>query len=286
MLLKEYRIPLPFDAGSEYQRGQLYTVGQVSVSETGGGEGVEILEQRPFENEPLFQGERMSGTYTKKVYRVKSKAPFLVRKVFPDSAFVLEEHCWNAYPYTKTVLTNPSYMGKNFSVVVESMHLPDTGETENCLRLPAKLLKQREVVFIDITDDAIVKPNETRNIYKFRSEKGNRGPLCRNWMRKDSGPKMCAYKVVSVEFKWFGIQRKMERMMHRSYPKLFIKFHREMFCLLDNWHDMSLEAIREYEEGIAEELRHLLRDGPLRGTIRMVESPPKSETDTETEAAA
>ena len=38
---------------------------------------------------------------------------------------------WNAYPYCKTVLTNPDYMKANFIMKIESIHLPDKGTTEN-----------------------------------------------------------------------------------------------------------------------------------------------------------
>lgn len=47
----------------------------------------------------------LKGIYTKKIYRFKSKAPLVFRALLPDAAFVVEEESWNAYPYTKTVLT-------------------------------------------------------------------------------------------------------------------------------------------------------------------------------------
>lgn len=45
----------------EYQIGQLWSVAEASKQETGGGEGVEVLENRPFEDNPLL-GEK----YTEK----------------------------------------------------------------------------------------------------------------------------------------------------------------------------------------------------------------------------
>lgn len=48
----------------QYQVGQLYAVAEASKNETGGGEGVEVLENRPYEE----GGEK--GQYTHKVYHL------------------------------------------------------------------------------------------------------------------------------------------------------------------------------------------------------------------------
>lgn len=56
----------------EYQVGQLYSVAEASRNETGGGEGVEILKNEPFEGFPLFDGNFDSGQYTHKIYHLQS----------------------------------------------------------------------------------------------------------------------------------------------------------------------------------------------------------------------
>ena len=48
MIIKEYRIPMPVSV-DEYKIGQLYAVAEASKKETGGGEGVEVLVNEPFE---------------------------------------------------------------------------------------------------------------------------------------------------------------------------------------------------------------------------------------------
>lgn len=50
----------------QYQVGQLYAVAEASKNETGGGEGVEVLVNKPYENE---DGEK--GQYTHKVYHLE-----------------------------------------------------------------------------------------------------------------------------------------------------------------------------------------------------------------------
>ncbi|KAG7214296.1 hypothetical protein INR49_023184, partial [Caranx melampygus] len=96
MLIKEYRIILPVSV-EEYQVGQLYAVAEASKSETGGGEGVEVLVNEPYEND----GQK--GQYTHKIYHLQSKVPGIVRALAPKGALEVHEKAWNAYPYCRPV---------------------------------------------------------------------------------------------------------------------------------------------------------------------------------------
>jgi hypothetical protein len=45
---------------------------------------------------------------------------------------IIHEHSWNAYPYSKTELTNPGMKKDNFYIRIETIHLnKDRGNTEN-----------------------------------------------------------------------------------------------------------------------------------------------------------
>ena len=61
----------------EYQVAQLYSVAEASKNETGGGEGVEVLKNEPYDNVPLLNGKFTKGQYTHKIYHLASKV-FLV----------------------------------------------------------------------------------------------------------------------------------------------------------------------------------------------------------------
>lgn len=50
---------------SQYQVGQLFSVAEASKNETGGGEGIEVLKNEPYEKD----GEK--GQYTHKIYHLK-----------------------------------------------------------------------------------------------------------------------------------------------------------------------------------------------------------------------
>lgn len=69
-------------------------------------------------------------------------------------------------------------------------------------------LKSREVVHIDIANDPVASADykEDEDPTKFKSQKTGRGPLQGpNW-KETIDPVMTCYKLVTVEFKWFGLQ--------------------------------------------------------------------------------
>ena len=106
MLIKEFRVSLPISV-EEYQIGQLYSCAEASKNETGGGEGVEVLRNEPFTDYPLLSGKFDSGQYTHKIYHLSSKVPSWIRSIAPKGSLEIHEEAWNAYPYCRTVLTNP-----------------------------------------------------------------------------------------------------------------------------------------------------------------------------------
>ena len=228
MLIKEFRVTLPMTV-EEYQVAQLYSVAEASKNETGGGEGVEVIKNEPYEDVPLLGGKFTKGQYTYKIYHLASKVPQLVRAIAPKGSLEIHEEAWNAYPYCKTVLTNPGYMKDNFFICVETYHYPDRGTSENLHELSPEKLKQREVVMIDIANDPVSradsKPDEDPS--QFKSAKTERGPLTGNW-KKDVDPVMTCYKLVTAEFKWFGLQTKVESFIQTTERRLFTNFHRQV----------------------------------------------------------
>lgn len=163
----------------EYQVAQLFATAEVSKQNTGGGEGVEVLANEPFEKSmsEAFLGRYNVGQYTRKIYHLGSRVPGWVRLLFSDSSLSMHEEAWNAYPYCKTVITNP-YMKENMLIEISTLHLPDRGESENVHQLHSDELKKRHVVYINISDKVDrhdYKPEEDPE--KFQSKKTGRGPL-------------------------------------------------------------------------------------------------------------
>uniref|UniRef100_A0A914DMA9 Phosphatidylinositol transfer protein n=1 Tax=Acrobeloides nanus TaxID=290746 RepID=A0A914DMA9_9BILA len=267
MIIKEYRVVLPLTV-EEYQVGQLWSVAEASKAETGGGEGVEVLKNEPFEDSPLFHGKYANGQYTYKVYHLASKVPALLRKVAPKGSLSIYEEAWNAYPYCRTVLTNPDYMKDAFCVKIETIHLPDRGTTENAHNLSPAELAKREVIHVNIANDheflTHADIHQDTRPSTFHSQKTGRGPLTGNWI-SNCQPVMCCYKLVTVHFKWFGLQHLVESYAHKQYPRLFSKFHREVFCWIDKWHGLTMQDIREIEDRVQRELNEARQKGQVRG---------------------
>ncbi|XP_012580575.1 PREDICTED: membrane-associated phosphatidylinositol transfer protein 1 [Condylura cristata] len=208
---EEYHILLPMSL-DEYQVAQLYMIQKKSREESSGeGSGVEILANRPYTD-----GPGGSGQYTHKVYHVGSHIPGWFRALLPKAALQVEEESWNAYPYTRTRYTCPFV--EKFSIEIETYYLPDGGQQPNVFNLSGAERRQRILDTIDIVRDAVApgeyKAEEDPRLY--RSVKTGRGPLADDWARTaaQTGPLMCAYKLCKVEFRYWGMQAKIEQFIH------------------------------------------------------------------------
>ena len=159
-------------------------------------------------------------------------------------------------------------MKDNFVIKIESYHIADRGTTQNAHELTPEQLKAREVILIDIANEKVASSDykADEDPLKFKSEKTGRGPLTTpNW-REEVDPVMTCYKLVTIEFKWFGLQNKVESFIASTQRRLFINFHRQVFCWTDKWHGMTMEDIRALEEKTKEELDKQRKSGEVRGT--------------------
>jgi len=77
---------------------------------------------------------------------------------------------------------------------------------------------------------------------------------------------MCCYKLVTCEFKWWGLQGQVESRIQKVYPRLFRNFHRQVFCWLDEWYDLTMDDIRRIEEETKADLDQQRKQGEVRGT--------------------
>ncbi|XP_066055528.1 membrane-associated phosphatidylinositol transfer protein 2 isoform X6 [Chamaea fasciata] len=249
MLIKEYRIPLPMSV-EEYRIAQLYMIQKKSREETcGEGSGVEILENRPY-----VDGPGGSGQYTHKVYHIGMHIPSWFRSILPKAALRVEEESWNAYPYTRTRYTCPFV--EKFSIDIETYYKTDPGDHNNVFNLSAAEKRQTILDPIDIVKDPIppheYKAEEDPKLYK--SVKTKRGPLTEDWIQEYKNnpgkfPIMCAYKLCKVEFRYWGMQSKIERFIHDvGLRKVMVRAHRQAWCWQDEWYGLTIEDIRQLEK--------------------------------------
>ncbi|XP_069789637.1 membrane-associated phosphatidylinositol transfer protein 2 isoform X2 [Narcine bancroftii] len=248
MLVKEYHIPLPMSV-EEYRIAQLYMIQKKSREETcGEGSGVEILENRPYND-----GPGGSGQYTRKVYHIGMHIPSWFRSILPKAALRVEEESWNAYPYTRTRYTCPFV--EKFSIDIETYYKSDSGGQANVFNLSTAEKRQRMLDPIDIVKDPI-PPNEYKteeDPKQYKSIKTGRGPLSDNWIEEFKNctgkmPIMCAYKLCKVEFRYWGMQSKIERFIHDvGLRKVMLRAHRQAWCWQDEWYGLTIEDIRQLE---------------------------------------
>ncbi|XP_071427984.1 membrane-associated phosphatidylinositol transfer protein 2 isoform X5 [Pithys albifrons albifrons] len=248
MLIKEYRIPLPMSV-EEYRIAQLYMIQKKSREETcGEGSGVEILENRPY-----VDGPGGNGQYTHKVYHIGMHIPSWFRSILPKAALRVEEESWNAYPYTRTRYTCPFV--EKFSIDIETYYKTDPGDHSNVFNLSPAEKRQTILDPIDIVKDPIppheYKAEEDPKLYK--SVKTKRGPLSEDWIQEYKNnpgryPIMCAYKLCKVEFRYWGMQSKIERFIHDvGLRKVMVRAHRQAWCWQDEWYGLTIEDIRQLE---------------------------------------
>ncbi|XP_046872615.1 membrane-associated phosphatidylinositol transfer protein 2 isoform X3 [Hypomesus transpacificus] len=179
--------------------------------------------------------------------------PSWFRSILPKAALRVEEESWNAYPYTRTRYTCPFV--EKFSIDIETYYKSDTGNQPDVFNLSVADKRQRTLDPIDIVKDPIppheYKAEEDPRLYK--SSKTQRGPLLDDWIEEfnsDPGksPVMCAYKLCKVEFRYWGMQSKIERFIHDvGLRKVMVRAHRQAWCWQDEWYGLTIEDIRQLE---------------------------------------
>lgn len=74
---------------------------------------------------------------------------------------------------------------------------------------------------------------------------------------------MCSYKVVHASFEVWGFQTKVEEFIHSSIREILLLGHRQAFTWIDEWYNMTLEEVREYEKKLNEETNKKVLEGQL-----------------------
>ncbi|XP_068166753.1 phosphatidylinositol transfer protein alpha isoform-like [Antennarius striatus] len=175
-------------------------------------------------------------------------------------------------PGTTTPTAELNEVMKDFRITIETWHKPDLGNEENVHKLDEDKWKNVTVVPIDIANrgqvsDRDYKPEEDPTL--FKSTKTGRGPLGPNWKEELAAnpdwPRMCAYKLVTADFKWFGMRDSMEHFAQEQEMRLFTNFHRQLFCSIDKWVDLTMDDIRRIEDQTTKDLDELRKTENLRG---------------------
>uniref|UniRef100_A0A0D9Z5Q2 Phosphatidylinositol transfer protein N-terminal domain-containing protein n=1 Tax=Oryza glumipatula TaxID=40148 RepID=A0A0D9Z5Q2_9ORYZ len=233
----------------EYEIGISYTIMKMEQQNTNSKEGVEVLQQVPFEDEKLGKGQ-----YTSKNYHLQSKIPSWMKGFAPASALTVHEESWCAYPNSRTGFLIICYQCPLFSkcsLTIDTVIRPDNGCSENAHNLTSEQLDAREVEVVDIASQSrdywskvISAPNV--DLTAFRSQRTSRGPLLKGWM-DSCRPVMTTYKLVIMDAPIWGLGERLEDCIIAGERALFLACHRLCFAWIDEWYGMTLDQIREME---------------------------------------
>ncbi|XP_071873536.1 cytoplasmic phosphatidylinositol transfer protein 1 isoform X2 [Bombus fervidus] len=174
-------------------------------------------------------------------------------------------------------------------ISIKTRYEDNNGSTENCLGLSPIELIHREVDFVDIAYDELSAKHykEEEDPKFFKSQRTGRGPLVEGW-KGTTQPIMCSYKLVQASFEVWGMQTRVEDFIHRCIRDILLLGHRQAFAWIDEWYDMTLEDVRQYEQKMQAETNEKVRlrnmnneksPTPTTPTSSMPSSPlPKSPT--------
>nr|CAG4645342.1 EOG090X00NX [Lynceus sp. MCZ IZ 141354] len=236
MLVKEYRVPMPLTT-EEYKIGQLYMIAKHCLEQSGDGEGVEVIENRPHHDDTHGNGQ-----YTEKRIHLSNKLPSWIQALIPR-IFYITEKAWNYYPYTLTEYTC-SFVPR-FHIQIETRYEDNCGDNDELL---AKAHRDQLVEIIDIAYDDLSPKHykEEEDLTKWKSVKRNRGPLQPDWIRTTK-PIMCSYKSVRASFEVWGLQSRVEEFTHKCIRDVLMLGHRQATAWLDQWVDMTQDDVRRFE---------------------------------------
>eukprot|EP00795_Rhopilema_esculentum_P015526 gene15527-6789_t len=65
---------------------------------------------------------------------------------------------------------------------------------------------------------------------------------------------MCAYKLITVEFRYWGIQNKIEQYIQDSARRTVLVGHRQAWSWQDEWCSLTINDIREFEAEVQKDL--------------------------------
>ncbi|BFI39688.1 hypothetical protein MPTK2_7g02200 [Marchantia polymorpha subsp. ruderalis] len=254
--ITEMRIPLPITV-EEFKRGQRYGNWKTNEANTTEGQGGQLVSTSPYVSE--VYGE---GIFTHSLYRLGDRLPDWVTKLVPSSALVIDEKTWMAYPHIRSVLTVPFFHKLKIEMI--TLHENDDGSTENIHGLSEAELAIRKVDMVDIAMDKVAKRDyqEKLDPQLFSSTKTGLGPLRSGW-QNNAENMMCAYKLVRVEANYWGVQNRLEKLMLNGVRQIILLTHRNAFCYIDEWYDLTYDEICAREEEGRKRLKEVVKQPPI-----------------------
>mmetsp|Transcript_6843 Transcript_6843/g.22013 ORF Transcript_6843/g.22013 Transcript_6843/m.22013 type:complete len:305 (-) Transcript_6843:466-1380(-) len=254
MKIIEFRLRIPLDCNEAFHKGWLYTLSKISEEESGGGEGVEIVEavREADPSLPHLDLDIAPTIRTLKRYHLGSNLPKAIATALPSGSAVLDEQSYTSFPYCRTEMTS-GYMKDNLTFSLATLHLGsesmDTPFPSNALGLSDKDVSRRVVHALPSSvangwqrelDEA--DATQPASLRRSSSSSSSSAP---------SQPYTMIVKVLRLNFSWFGLQNLVERFIVNYLGKLFERTVRDIWSYRDEWSSLSLAQVRALEREAA-----------------------------------
>ncbi|GCC26066.1 hypothetical protein chiPu_0004480 [Chiloscyllium punctatum] len=283
--MKEYRICMPLTV-EEYRIGQLYTISKHSHEQSDKGEGVEVVKNEPHEDPVHGKGQftekrvhlssKLPGwarAVVPRIFYITEKAwnyyPYTITAVLPAPVYLgnsaacifgQQPGSSDGHPSQQLVECLAIVHGQlersgiecsflpKFSIYIETKYEDNNGCNDHIFNSD-KNHTDHEVCFLDIAYDEIPDRyyKSSEDLRYFASVKTGRGPLKEGW-RDDPSPVMCSYKQVTVKFEVWGLQTRVEQFVQKVIRDILLIGHRQAFAWVDEWCDMTMDEVRQYEK--------------------------------------
>ncbi|XP_047971692.1 cytoplasmic phosphatidylinositol transfer protein 1-like isoform X4 [Salvia hispanica] len=219
-----------------FQVAQMYMVMKMQQQNTNSTEGVEVLENRPFEDDEFGKGQ-----YTLKIYRLqRRKLGMHIQGVNQAANFNPTRAVIKCLYFTRFILT------------IETIHTAGCGLSDNVHGLTKEQLAIRQVEALDIASDyndywSYMIGASNFDFSQFQSAQTGRGPLLDGW-QEQCYPVMTAYKLVTIDAPYWGFGSKLEQALLAGEKALFLESHRNCFGWIDEWYGLNVDMMRELEK--------------------------------------
>lgn len=246
----EYRTALPFTT-EQYEIASRYTSAKMKLEETGDNKGYETIHNY----EPYEQPNLGLGIADYQILHISDQLPTVLRSLLPRGAEELRITNFIKYPRARTEITNPSYMKENFHILIDAICETGNAAAENPLMLPDDKLTQRRVIKIDLIDPYLSTEDLalTPKLADLPLQARDNVPLTSNWQNSEAN-QIIVCQFFEIEFKWWGLQDSAEARIEKAMYRIFAIYFRRMYAWMDQWHNMTLTDVANYENEVKDKL--------------------------------
>lgn len=260
MKIIEYRIFVPMklqmcEAASDY------SITRQMKEFTSDGDGFEIVETKNY----IENGQQ--NHYVYRILHCQNKIPSAVRWLVPEKYAHLHEYNTSAFPRYEGKFLIPA-MGDDFLLQTLTNHIEyEKGKEipDNTNNLTDDEMKQREIYYLDILDGPISKKKDL-DLHGFTcpeidmtelvsSNKTSNDKEIPSWVYNYTGKMTLIIKTVRINFKFYGAQSLVEKLIGNTWYQVFLDSHRSMIKWAPEWSKLTKDQIYKLENNAKDELK-------------------------------